>query len=76
MRQNCRNFEVVLELSVHVRRIILSPKFKFVEANPGQIVQEKAQDYVTEDGLRLPHWWMVQKDKEGRTYYINNFKKR
>merc|ERR1711972_868723 len=43
--------------------------------NPAEVTTTEIPDHVTPDGVKLPGWWQVQKDGEGRTYYINNFKK-
>lgn len=40
-----------------------------------QTMERKFQD-EDPNGSVLPYWWLTGKDKEGRVYYINNFKKK
>lgn len=40
-----------------------------------QRVFEDDHSAVAVDGVVLPYWWIESKDKEGRVYYINNYKK-
>lgn len=40
------------------------------------MVERKFQDEDPSGSSVLPYWWLTGKDKEGRVYYINNFKKK
>merc|ERR1711879_862314 len=39
------------------------------------VYEERFEYHEAENGVRLPAWWAMRKDAEGRTYYINDFKK-
>lgn len=41
-----------------------------------EIMDRKFKDEDPSGSAVLPYWWLTGKDKEGRVYYINNFKKK